>query len=70
MTKLQQITEIHESMENGQIKQAVEQMQSYCSMYDFLVDYDIFLVNNYINQSEIKEYILKATKSYFRITNR
>lgn len=70
MTKLQQITEIHQSMVNGQIKQAVEQMQSYSSMYEFLVDYDIFLVNNYINQSEIKEYILKATKSYFRITNR
>ena len=69
MTKLQQITEIHESMVNGQTKQAVKQMQSYSSMYEFLVDYDIFLVNNYTNQSEIKEYILNATKSYFRITN-
>jgi hypothetical protein len=69
MTQLQQINEIHESLINGQRKQAVEQMQNY-SMYDFFADYNTYLIANYQDSEEIKNYILDAANSYFRITNR
>ena len=69
MDQLQQINEIHQSMENGQRKQAVEQMKAY-SMYDFFADYNTFLTANYEDVETTKNFILDAANSYFRITNR
>jgi hypothetical protein len=69
MSQLEQINEIHESMLNGQRQQAVKQMQNY-SMYDFFADYNTFLEANYTDDKEIKNFILDAANSYFRITNR
>lgn len=69
MNQLQLINEIHQSLENGQRKQAVKQMQEY-SMYDFFADYNTFLTANYEDSETIKDFILDAANSYFRITNR
>lgn len=69
MSQLEQISAIHESLINGQRRQAVEQMKAY-SMYDFFSDYSIFLKANYEDAQERESYLLDAANSYFRITNR
>lgn len=69
MTQHQQINAIHESMINGQRRQAVEQMKEY-SLYDFFADYSTFLKANYEEAHEREQFILDAANSYFRITNR
>jgi hypothetical protein len=69
MTQHQQINAIHESILNGQGKQAVKQMQDY-SMYDFFADYSTYLNALYEDERAKKEYILQAANLYFRITNR
>jgi hypothetical protein len=69
MNHLEQIIEIHESMENGQRKQAVEQMQDYL-MYDFFADYANYLTTLYEDAETREQYIIDAASSYFRITNK
>jgi hypothetical protein len=69
MTQHQQINAIHESLINGQGKQAVTQMQDY-SMYDFFSDYSTYLDALYVDEKAKKEYILRAANLYFRLTNR
>lgn len=69
MSQLEQINAIHESLINGQRRQAVEQMKAY-SMYDFFADYSTFLKANYEDAEERESYLLDAANSYFRITNR
>jgi hypothetical protein len=69
MTQHQQINAIHESLVNGQRKQAVKQMQEY-SFYDFFEDYLTYLKALYEDAEAREKYILDAANSYFRITNR
>lgn len=69
MTQHQQINQIHESMVNGQRKQAVKQMQEY-SLYDFFEDYSNYLKELYDDAEAREKYLLDAANSYFRITNR
>lgn len=69
MTQHQQINAIHDSMINGQRKQAVKQMQDY-SMYNFFEDYSTYLRANYRDVEQREAFILDAANSYFRITNR
>ena len=68
-TQHQQINAIHESLINGQGKQAVKQMQGY-SMYDFFADYSTYLNALYDSAEAREAYILNAANIYFRITNR
>jgi hypothetical protein len=63
------IEEIHLSFVNGQRRQAVEQMENY-GMYDFFEDYNSYLTNEGYSDIEIKNYVLDAVNSYFRIKNR
>lgn len=69
MTQHQQINAIHESMMNGQRKQAVKQMEEY-SLYDFFSDYSTYLKALYVSAEAREEYLLDAANSYFRIKNR
>lgn len=69
MTQHQQINAIHESMINGQRKQAVKQMEEY-SLYDFFSDYSTYLKALYVSAEAREEYLLDAANSYFRIKNR
>lgn len=69
MTQHQQINAIHESMINGQRKQAVKQMEAY-SLYDFFEDYSTYLKALYYSAEAREEYLLDAANAYFRIKNR
>jgi hypothetical protein len=69
MTQHQQINAIHESMINGQRKQAVKQMEAY-SLYDFFADYSTYLKALYDSAEDREKYLLDAANSYFRIKNR
>lgn len=62
------IEQIHESMVNGQRKQAVRQMEDY-GMYDFFDDYAGYLYTTYAISAAF-EYLRDASSSYFRIKNR
>lgn len=69
MSQHEQINAIHESLINGQGRQAVKQMQDY-SMYDFFTDYSTYLRAIYDDAEERESYLLAAANYYFRITNR
>jgi hypothetical protein len=62
------IEQIHESIVNGQRKQAVKQMEDY-GMYDFFEDYAEYLYSMYALTAAF-EYLKDASSSYFRIKNR
>ena len=62
------IETIHESMINGQRKQAVRQMEEY-GMYDFFEDYGDYLGGLY-SPLACFEYLKDAASSYHRIKNR
>jgi len=69
MSQHEQINAIHESLINGQGRQAVKQMQDY-SMYDFFADYSTYLRAIYDDAEKRESYLLAAANYYFRITNR
>ena len=60
---------IHESMINGQKKQAVALIDEY-GQYDFWQAYTRFLYDTYESIDARYEYFSDATISYHRITNR
>jgi hypothetical protein len=62
------IEEIHESIVNGQRKQAVRQMEKY-GMYDFFDDYSNYLSYTYCMTSAF-DFLKDASSLYFRIKNR
>lgn len=62
------LQEIHNSLENGQRKQMVEQIEEY-GLYDFFEDYASFLYNNYTSATAF-DYLRDAASSYHRIKNR
>lgn len=63
------IEEIHESLVNGQRKQAVRQIDEYGN-YDFWEHYKWFLENTYADYKTIFKYFSDMTISYNRIKNR
>ena len=62
------IETIHESLQVGQKKQMVEQIDEY-DLYDFWKDYTIFL-DKYLNQGDCYGWFSDAVISYHRIKNR
>jgi hypothetical protein len=67
--QMQALSEIHDSFVNGQIKQAVKQMDEY-SMYDFFEDYSVYLEQICSNYNQMFDYLKQAASAYFRIKNR
>lgn len=64
-----QIEKIHSSLENGQRKQAVKQIEEY-GCYDFWPDYKDFLEDYCYSEHDSYDYFTDLTISYFRIKNR
>ena len=62
-----ELTEIHESQLNGQLKQMVKQINEY-GLYDFFVDYRDYLVDTYVSESVRYGYFMNLVISYHRIT--
>ena len=69
MSKLKDIEQIHESMINGQGKQAVEQMTEYGD-YDFAKDYMNYLQDICISGRDAWRYFTDAIITRDRIRNR
>ncbi len=67
--KASDLQEIHNSMENGQRKQAVEQIDDYGTI-DFFVDYTAFLFRKFKNIPDRYQAFSDVTISYFRIKGR
>ena len=63
------IETIHESLVNGQRKQMVNQIKKY-GLYDFWIDYKVYLFDMYVSESDRYNYFSEATISYHRLTNR
>ena len=63
------LSDIHESLVNGQRRQMVQQIDEY-GVYDFWQDYREYLHGIYIEIDSILKYFTDATISYFRIKNR
>ena len=63
------ISEIHESLVNGQRRQMVEQINEYGN-YDFWKDYSNYLKSTYEEIDACYQYFEDATISYNRITGR
>ncbi len=68
-TKTDAMTEIHESLVNGQRRQMFHQINSY-GLYDFWEDYKEYLAEIYVQDSSGYDYFTDATISYFRICTR
>jgi len=62
------ISDIHESLVNGQRRQMVEQIQEY-GPADFFAKYDQYLRDHFVARSAL-DYYTDATISYFRILER
>jgi len=65
-----QIEQIHESLINGQRKQAVNQIDDYGNSYDFWADYKEYLNSLYPKHHSRYVYFTDLCISYFRIKNR
>lgn len=63
------IEEIHESLINGQRKQAVSQIQEY-DPYVFFDEYKYFLERTYGDYKTVFKYFSDITISYHRIVER
>ena len=63
------ISDIHESLVNGQRRQMVSQIDEY-GLYDFFNDYKTYLNDLYQHESSAYIYFTDATVSYFRIKNK
>ena len=68
MTKQEQLQEIHNSMINGQRRQAVNQIDGY-DLYNFFSDYDEYLKGFYSKDQRFNRF-KDAVISYFRIKKR
>jgi hypothetical protein len=68
MNKLEKIEQIHESLFNGQSKQAVEQMKEY-GMYDFFDDYGMWL-EDIANCEDELAYFQTAVNVFMRLEYR
>ena len=66
---MKKIENIHNSLINGQRKQAVKQIDDY-GKYDFWEDYEKFLDDTYANRAVSCGHFMELTISYFRIKNR
>ena len=62
-----EIASIHESIENGQLKQAAKQIKKY-GLYDFWADYALWMESNQIPESDYK--FRFAVIAYHRVTYR
>lgn len=63
------IEEIHESLINGQRKQAVSQIQE-CGVCNFWEEYKHYLESTYGDYKTVFKYFSDMTISYHRVTNR
>jgi hypothetical protein len=58
------IDQIHESIINGQGKQAVKQIEEY-GVYDFFMgSYDSYLQGLYVEEKPVNEYQVKAARLF------
>ena len=70
MGTYERLTEIHESLVNGQRKQMVEQIDVF-GLYDFWAEYAGFLDAHFADDPATQlEYLTDAVVSYHRIKNR